>query len=90
MDKMSAMNEIIEKEKIKISEVAYIGDDLLDLPVLTRCGFSCCPANAVPEVKEAVDYITRASGGCGVFREVVETIFKAQGLWKDVLKKYRS
>jgi len=90
MDKMSAMNEIIEKEKIKISEVAYIGDDLLDLPVLTRCGFSCCPANAVPEVKEAVDYITRASGGRGVFREVVETIFKAQGLWKDVLKKYRS
>jgi 3-deoxy-D-manno-octulosonate 8-phosphate phosphatase (KDO 8-P phosphatase) len=90
MDKLSAMNEILEKEKIKMSEVAYIGDDLLDLPVLTRCGFSCCPATAVSEVKEAVDYVTAAAGGRGAFREVVEQVLKAQGIWKDVLKKYRS
>ena len=90
MDKVSSINEILKKENIDIKEAAYIGDDLLDLPVLLRCGFSACPANAAAEVKSTADYITRAESGRGVFRETVEIILKAQGIWKNVLKKYRS
>ena len=90
MDKFSAVSEILAKENISIEETAFIGDDLLDLPVLMRCGFAACPKNSAEEVREEVDYITAAEGGRGVFREVVEIILKSQGIWKNVLKKYRS
>ncbi|OQA91535.1 MAG: 3-deoxy-D-manno-octulosonate 8-phosphate phosphatase KdsC [Elusimicrobia bacterium ADurb.Bin231] len=90
MNKLVAVKEIMNKENIKLDEVAFIGDDLLDLPVLSRCGFAVCPSNAVSEVKEAVDYIAKAAGGRGVFREVVELIFKSQGLWKTVIQHYSS
>ena len=90
MDKVSAMEEIASKENISVDEAAYIGDDLLDLPVLLRCGFSACPADAAREVRDAVDYVAPAESGRGVFREVVEIILKSQGIWKNVLKKYRS
>jgi len=89
MDKISAVNEILKKENLSVNEVAFIGDDLVDLPVLLRCGFSACPKNAPADVKEAVDYITDTESGKGVFREVVEIIFKSQGLWKKVLENYR-
>ncbi|HAX62064.1 MAG TPA: 3-deoxy-D-manno-octulosonate 8-phosphate phosphatase [Elusimicrobia bacterium] len=89
MDKISAVNEILKKENITIDEVAFIGDDLVDLPVLIRCGISFCPKNAPADVKEAVDYITDAESGKGVFREIVEIIFKSQGLWKKVLENYQ-
>ncbi|MFA5779828.1 MAG: HAD hydrolase family protein [Elusimicrobiota bacterium] len=89
MDKISAVNEILKKENLTIDEVAFIGDDFVDLPVLLRCGFSACPKNAPLEVKEAVDCITDAESGKGVFREIVEIIFKSQGLWKKVLENYR-
>jgi len=90
MDKLAAIKEIVSKEEIDMEEVAFIGDDLLDMPVLLRCGFSACPANAVKEVKGAVDYVTDAASGRGVFREVVEVILKAHGIWKKVLDKYCS
>ncbi|MBN1384976.1 MAG: HAD hydrolase family protein [Elusimicrobia bacterium] len=90
MDKISAISEILRKEDIKTDEVAFIGDDLVDLPVLLKCGFSCCPKNAPNDVKKSVDYVTTAESGRGVFREVVEVIFKSQGIWGKVLKKYRS
>lgn len=90
MDKISAVNEILRKENIKIDEVAFIGDDLVDLPVLLKCGFSVCPKNAPEDVRKAADYITAASSGRGVFRAAVEIIFKSQGIWQKVLEKYRS
>ncbi|MFH1540870.1 MAG: HAD hydrolase family protein [Elusimicrobiota bacterium] len=89
MDKMTAVNEILKKENLSIDKIAFIGDDLVDLPVLLRCGFSACPKNAVAEVKKSVDYITSAKSGKGVFREVVETIFKSQKLWEKILENYR-
>ncbi|MFH0948239.1 MAG: HAD hydrolase family protein [Elusimicrobiota bacterium] len=89
MDKITAVNEILKKENLSINEIAFIGDDLVDLPVLIRCGFSCCPKNAKKEVKESVDYITDVESGKGVFREVVEIIFRSQGLWEKVLQNYR-
>jgi YrbI family 3-deoxy-D-manno-octulosonate 8-phosphate phosphatase len=89
MDKILAVNEISKKENLSVNEIAFIGDDLVDLPVLLKCGFSACPKNAPREIKEAVDYITDTESGKGVFREIVEIIFKSQGLWKKVLENYR-
>lgn len=89
MGKTAAVDEILKKENLSVNEIAFIGDDLVDLPVLIRCGISFCPKNAPREVRDAVDYITDAESGKGVFREVVEIIFKSKGLWKKVLENYR-
>ncbi|MEW6555788.1 MAG: HAD hydrolase family protein [Elusimicrobiota bacterium] len=88
MDKISAINEILKKENLTIDEIAFIGDDLVDLSVILQSGFSACPENAPPEVKSRVDYVTNAESGKGVFREVVELIFQAQGIWGKVIKYY--
>lgn len=81
-DKVGLYTALKRKYKLKDSEVAYIGDDGLDLPVIKRCGFGVCVANGRPEVKAAADYVTRAEGGRGAVREVVEMILKAQGKFK--------
>lgn len=62
-------------------QVLFVGDDLPDLPVLRRAGFSACPADAVPEVAAACDLVCRSIGGEGVVREVAELVLKAQGGW---------
>jgi 3-deoxy-D-manno-octulosonate 8-phosphate phosphatase (KDO 8-P phosphatase) len=90
MDKISAINEILKKENLNLRQIAFVGDDLVDLPVLLRCGLSACPKNAPEDVRKSVDYVTEAKSGKGVFREFVEIIFKSQDLWKKVLKRYRS
>ena len=90
MNKISAINEILEKENFNIDEVAFLGDDLVDLSVMSKCGFSACPKNASEDVKKSADYITDAESGEGVFREVIEIVFKSKGLWENVLKQYRS
>ena len=66
-------------------EVAYIGDDIPDLPIIERVGLAVAVANAVVEVKRAADYDTKAKGGEGAAREVVELILKAQGRWKQAI-----
>jgi 3-deoxy-D-manno-octulosonate 8-phosphate phosphatase (KDO 8-P phosphatase) len=66
-------------------EVAYVGDDLPDLPILQRVGLGVAVANAVVEVKRAAHYVTVAKGGEGAVREVVELILKAQGRWKKAI-----
>jgi 3-deoxy-D-manno-octulosonate 8-phosphate phosphatase (KDO 8-P phosphatase) len=89
-------NKLTEYEQIKQSlavsdlEVAYIGDDILDLDVLRRVGFSIAVANARPEVKSEVDYITAASGGKGAVREVVDLILKTQNRWHTVVDQMLS
>lgn len=64
------------------SEVAYIGDDIPDIPVLKACGLSVCPADAVTEVKEVCDYISIYPGGKGCARELIEQVLKIQGNWR--------
>ena len=64
------------------SEVAYIGDDIPDLTVLRRVGFSAAPANARPEVKTEVDWVTASGGGCGAVRELMDRILKTQQKWE--------
>ena len=87
-NKLEVYNQILKQTGYKNEEVAYIGDDWLDLPILKRVGFSVCPKDAVEEVKRCVDYISKYNGGCGVFREVVEMILKAKNKYKTVLAIY--
>ncbi|MCD6521815.1 HAD hydrolase family protein [Candidatus Calescamantes bacterium] len=80
-NKAKAVEEIMEKEGLKREEVAYIGDDVNDLPVFELVGVRFAVANAREEVKKKADYVTSAKGGEGAVREVVEIILKAKGLW---------
>jgi len=85
--KTSYFNEILEEVGVQGEEVAYVGDDLFDIPVMKLAGMSIAPADAHPEVIEYADAVTELPGGRGVVREVVEAIIKAKGLWEDVLMK---
>lgn len=73
-DKVAAVKQICKERRIDLVNVAYIGDDINDLEVIQMVGFGCCPEDAMPEVKEVAKYVTRAKGGEGVIREVVEKI----------------
>ncbi len=79
--KIGALEEILQITGATPSEVAYVGDDLPDIPVLERVGLAVAVANAVPEVKKVAHFVTLRSGGEGAIREVIELIVKAQGKW---------
>jgi 3-deoxy-D-manno-octulosonate 8-phosphate phosphatase (KDO 8-P phosphatase) len=79
--KLGALEEILEATGVSPQEVAYVGDDLPDLPVMQRVGLAAAVANAVPEVKRAAHFLTKRAGGEGAVREVIELIVKAQGKW---------
>ncbi|MDR1928748.1 MAG: HAD hydrolase family protein [Endomicrobium sp.] len=86
--KKNALEKILKKNKLNMSEVAYIGDDLLDLCILKTVGFSICPMDASNDIKNIVDYVSNFNGGEGVVREVIEIIIKAKGKWCKILNKY--
>lgn len=88
MSKTQALAELMDKYSLQVEEIAYLGDDLNDLPVMVRIGLPCAVANAVSEVKEHAKFVTRSSGGNGAVREVVEYILKAQGKWKKIVDGY--
>ena len=83
--KMAAFEECLEKAGVTEDEVAYMGDDLPDLPLAQRVGLAVAVANAAPELKGASHYVTTAAGGGGAAREVVELILKAQGRWEEAI-----
>jgi 3-deoxy-D-manno-octulosonate 8-phosphate phosphatase (KDO 8-P phosphatase) len=87
-DKLTVFEEIIKKAGIKAAEAAFVGDDVIDLPVMRNCGLAIAVANARDEVKEDAHYVTPHSGGDGALRDAVEYILKAQGKWKQVVEKY--
>ena len=84
-----AYQEILKQHHLQDEEVAYIGDDLHDFPVLKRVGLALSVANGREEVKEIADYITKRGGGQGAVREAVEIILKAQGKWEEVTRQYK-
>lgn len=86
--KLDAYEKIIEKHKVKDNEVCYIGDDLIDMPVLRRVGFSVAVTGSPNEVLNLVDYVTKTPGGGGAVREVVEKVLKSQGKWGEILRRY--
>ena len=88
IEKIPILEEILTREGIDPSEVAYVGDDLTDVVLFHRVGFAIATANAREEVKHEAHYITRRPGGSGAVREVVELIMQARGLWTEILKKY--
>lgn len=87
-DKAAAFADFVERQDADPDRVAYVGDDLLDLPVLVRCGLSFAPANAVHEVRERVDYVLASAGGHAAFRELVELVLSARGSWQDLVDDY--
>ena len=87
-DKLKAFREILSAEGLSASEVAFVGDDVIDLPVMRNCGFSVAVANARREVKAEAHYVTSHAGGDGALRDVIEFILKAQGKWKQAVEKY--
>lgn len=86
--KLAAYAQLLRKHQITDAEVAYMGDDLLDLPVLARVGLSAAPADAAPQVVSRVDYVARAPGGRGAARELVELVLKAQKRWAALEAEY--
>lgn len=89
-EKLPAYEEILQIAGVRDSEVAYIGDDLPDLPVIERVGLGIAVANAVEEVRRAAHHVTRRSGGEAGVREAIEGILKAQGKWREVAKIVRA
>lgn len=87
-DKIAAFHKILETEGLKEEETCYLGDDIIDLPVMRRCGFAVAVANAREEVKDEAHMVTDHAGGSGSVRDVVEYILRAQGQWDDVVKSY--
>ncbi len=83
--KTAALEECMQKAGVTEEEVAYLGDDLPDMPVAKRAGLAVAVANAAPELKAICHYVTRVNGGEGAAREVVELILKAQGRWEEAI-----
>jgi 3-deoxy-D-manno-octulosonate 8-phosphate phosphatase (KDO 8-P phosphatase) len=88
--KMPAYEEILRKAGVSDSAVAYIGDDLPDLPLLRRAGLAVAVGDAVPEVKDAAHYTTKALAGHGAIREAIEVILKSKGTWEEMIVKARA
>ena len=88
MNKLEAYKEIINKTGYKPFEIAYMGDDWLDMVLLKRVGLAVAPANAVQEVMEMVHYTTEQTGGHGAVRELCDLILEAQGRFKEFLQLY--
>lgn len=87
-DKLPSIKDLANKLRITPANIAYIGDDLPDLPVLENVGFGVAVNNAVDELKEAADYVTKKRGGSGAVREVIEYILKKTGRWAELMERY--
>jgi len=88
LNKIEAYEEIRATQKLRDEELCVMGDDLPDLPILRKCGFSVAVPDSVDEVKREVDYVTDKEAGKGAVREICEIILKAQGLWERVTARY--
>ncbi len=86
--KLPAFEDMLRRWDIRMEEAAFVGDDLPDLPVLTRVGLPVATANASAEVREVAQLTTRAAGGHGAVREFAEELLKARGEWDDLVSRY--
>ncbi len=89
-EKGSVMDRLFEEERLSADEVAYIGDDLPDLPAMRKAGLACAVGDAVAEVRESADWISRRPGGRGAVRELVEFVLRSQGLWERTVAQFGS
>jgi 3-deoxy-D-manno-octulosonate 8-phosphate phosphatase (KDO 8-P phosphatase) len=87
-DKIAAFADIKKKFKVSDEEICFVGDDVIDIPVLMRTGLSVCPLNALDYVKDVAHLVTARTGGNGAVREVCDLILRAKGLWENVTDRY--
>lgn len=87
-EKGEPLRALLAELGLELRQVCFVGDDLVDLPVLRAVGLAACPADAVVEVRDSVQLVTTAAGGRGAVREVVEVILKLQGLWHGLCETY--
>jgi 3-deoxy-D-manno-octulosonate 8-phosphate phosphatase (KDO 8-P phosphatase) len=87
-DKARGLEAVLQRESLRLDQICYVGDDLVDLPVLLKVGLAVAVADAVPEVKAAAHFVTRKAGGRGAVREICEAILKAQGRWMAEIGRY--
>ena len=90
LDKKRFVEIYMQKNKLQPAEILYMGDDLPDLPLMATIGLSCCPTDAVDEVKEIVKYVSPVNGGFGCVRDVIEKVLKQNNHWhyrEDIVSK---
>ncbi len=87
-DKLIIYEKVLKEFKLGHAEVCFVGDDLIDIPILTRAGFAVAVQNAVEEAKGAAHYVTQKKGGRGAVRELTDLILKTQGRWEELTKGY--
>jgi 3-deoxy-D-manno-octulosonate 8-phosphate phosphatase (KDO 8-P phosphatase) len=87
-NKLEVFEDILRKKNVGAECIAFMGDDIVDVPVLRRAGFSASVADAADDVKNIVDYVTEHDGGRGAVREICEIILKAKGRWPEVASRY--
>jgi YrbI family 3-deoxy-D-manno-octulosonate 8-phosphate phosphatase len=87
-DKHLTLGDIMERTGYAASEIAFMGDDVVDLPVMLSVGLGCSPSDAAEEVRERSELVTRAPGGNGAARELILLVLKAQGLYDKVMERY--
>jgi 3-deoxy-D-manno-octulosonate 8-phosphate phosphatase (KDO 8-P phosphatase) len=88
LSKTGAIEELLARQKLNWNDVCFVGDDIVDLGPLKRAGFSVAVADGVAEAKAAADFVTKANGGRGAIREIIEMILKAQGKWNPFVEHY--
>ncbi|MCR9244494.1 MAG: HAD hydrolase family protein [bacterium] len=84
VDKANAFDELLDRRGLKPHEIAYVGDDVLDIPVLRRVGFAATVPEARSEVLAVSQFVTARSAGCGAARDVVEELLRARGIWEAI------
>ena len=87
-DKLGVFQELMAKQRLTAPQTGFMGDELVDLPVLTRCGFACAPHEAPEAVRARVHYVAGAAAGRGAVREVCELVMRAQHTFDPALGKY--
>lgn len=88
LEKLPVFEELLEKTGLLPHQTAYIGDDVVDIPLLKRVGFAVAVSNCADKIKEFADWTTSKTGGNGAVRETVEYILKKTGKWNDLMKRY--
>jgi len=88
LDKQKTVDDFLKENSYKHSDCAYIGDDLNDLSIMMKMGWSACPQDSCDEVKEIVDYVSSLNGGCGAVRQILEEYLKSRGNKSDLVKLF--
>jgi 3-deoxy-D-manno-octulosonate 8-phosphate phosphatase (KDO 8-P phosphatase) len=88
LDKVKAFESLLAEAGVEPRHVAFVGDDVVDIPLMRRCGLGVAVADAGPDTRAAAHHVTQLPGGFGAVREVCELILKAQGRWDELMKRY--